>query len=88
MHLVREHDFLCSEAGVQLIRDDIDKEGVTHMVIAACSRRAKTEAFYFRARRSRAPTSRRRDLGAARHAEARETTQEMADDYLPWAAAN
>src|SRR5574341_18126 len=47
MALVREHDFLCSAAGVQMIRDDIEKEAVTHIAIAACSRRAKTEAFYF-----------------------------------------
>ena len=27
MNLVREHDFLCNAAGVQMIRDDIEKEG-------------------------------------------------------------
>ncbi|MEI7536043.1 MAG: FAD-dependent oxidoreductase [Comamonadaceae bacterium] len=47
MPLVKRHDFLCSAAGVQSIRDDIEKEGVTHVMIAACSRRAKTEAFDF-----------------------------------------
>ncbi len=47
MHVVKRHDFLCSDAGVQTIRDDIEKEGVTHVMIAACSRRAKTEAFHF-----------------------------------------
>ena len=47
MTLVKRHDFLCSAAGVQLIRDDIETEGVTHVMIAACSRRAKTEAFDF-----------------------------------------
>ncbi len=47
MELVREHDFLCNADGVQTIRDDIEKEGVTHICIAACSRRAKTEAFNF-----------------------------------------
>ncbi len=47
MPLVKRHDFLCSAAGVQLIRDDIETEGVTHVMIAACSRRAKTEAFDF-----------------------------------------
>ncbi len=47
MALVREHAFLCSAEGVQMIRDDIDKEGVTHIAIAACSRRAKIEAFNF-----------------------------------------
>ncbi len=45
--LVREHEFLCNHQGVAMIRDDIAKEGVTHVVIAACSRRAKTDAFNF-----------------------------------------
>ncbi|HEX9302256.1 MAG TPA: hypothetical protein VF959_07900, partial [Casimicrobiaceae bacterium] len=27
MHVVRRHDFLCSAAGVQTIRDDIEQEG-------------------------------------------------------------
>src|SRR3970040_451938 len=47
MNLVREHEFLCNAHGVQTIRDDIEREGVTHVMIAACSRRAKTEAFHF-----------------------------------------
>ncbi len=45
--VVREHEFLCNHQGVAMIKDDIAKEGVTHVVIAACSRRAKTEAFNF-----------------------------------------
>lgn len=45
--MVRSHDFLCNSQGVQMIRDDIEKEGVNHVVIAACSRRAKTDAFGF-----------------------------------------
>ena len=40
MALVREHAFLCNEEGVQMIRDDLAKEAVTHICIAACSRRA------------------------------------------------
>ena len=36
--LVRRHEFLCNADGVALIRSDIDKEGVTHVAIAACSR--------------------------------------------------
>jgi len=47
MQLVRRHDLLCSAEGVQMIRDDIAAEGVTHLMIAACSRRAKAEAFRF-----------------------------------------
>ena len=64
MALVREHAFLCSGEGVQTIRDDIEKEGVTHVMIAACSRRAKTEAFHFPDGRDGArQPARRRALG-------------------------
>ena len=83
MHLVREHDFLCSAEGVQTIKDDIDKEGVTHAVIAACSRRAKTEAFYFPGIALSRANIREGVIWAQPDTEeARETTQEMADDYL------
>ncbi len=83
MHLVREHDFLCSAAGVQTITDDIEKEGVTHMVIAACSRRAKTEAFHFPSVALARANIREGVIWARPDTEdARETTQEMADDYL------
>ncbi|MCX7891162.1 MAG: hydrogenase iron-sulfur subunit [Burkholderiales bacterium] len=81
--IVREHDFLCSEAGVQLIRDDIEKQGATHVAIAACSRRAKTEAFHFptvavsRANLREGVIWCQPDTDAAR-----EATQEMADDYV------
>ena len=88
MNLVREHDFLCSSDGVALIQNDIDNEGVTHIAIAACSRRAKTEAFNF-------PTV-AMSRGNLREGviwirpdtdEARETTQEMAEDYVRMACA-
>ncbi|HUW36426.1 MAG TPA: FAD-dependent oxidoreductase, partial [Rhodocyclaceae bacterium] len=83
MHLVREHDFLCSGAGVQMIRDDIEKEAVTHVVIAACSRRAKTEAFNFPSVAMARTNIREGVIWAQPDTEdARETTQEMADDYL------
>ena len=45
--VVQQHDFLCSEDGVKMIQNDIDNEGVNRVVIAACSRRAKNEAFNF-----------------------------------------
>ena len=83
MHLVREHDFLCSAAGVQAITDDIEKEGVTHVVIAACSRRAKTEAFHFPGVALARANIREGVIWARPDTEdARETTQEMADDYV------
>ncbi|MEW5771766.1 MAG: FAD-dependent oxidoreductase [Pseudomonadota bacterium] len=83
MAVVREHDFLCSADGVAMIRNDIDNEGVTHVAIGACSRRAKTEAFNF--------TTVAMSRGNLREGviwvrpdtdEARETTQEMAEDYV------
>jgi quinone-modifying oxidoreductase subunit QmoB len=86
--LARQHDFLCNADGVNTIRNDIDGEGVTHVVIAACSRRAKTDAFGFddvalgRANLREGVIWVRPDTE-----EARETTQEMADDYLRMACA-
>ncbi|MDD3529281.1 MAG: FAD-dependent oxidoreductase [Gallionellaceae bacterium] len=88
MPLVREHDFLCSAEGVAMIKNDIANEGVTHAAICACSRRAKTEAFNF-------PTV-AVSRGNLREGviwirpdtdEARETTQEMAEDYVRMACA-
>jgi quinone-modifying oxidoreductase subunit QmoB len=46
-NIAREHEFLCNSAGVAMIKEDIEKEGVNHVMIAACSRRAKTETFNF-----------------------------------------
>ena len=83
MHLVRQHAFLCSSGGVQLIRDDLEREGVTHLMIAACSRRAKTEAFHFpNTAMSRANLREGVIWSQPDTEEARETTQEMADDYV------
>jgi len=83
MNLVRAHDFLCNGEGVQLIRDDIEKEGVTHVMIAACSRRAKTEAFHFPAVALARANIREGVIWSQPDTpEARETTQEMADDFV------
>jgi len=84
----KQHDFLCSEVGVKMIQDDIDNEGVNRVVIAACSRRAKTEAFNFenvslhRANLREGVIWVRPDTD-----DMRETTQEMADDYIRMACA-
>ncbi len=80
---VKEHDFLCNEEGVAMIRNDIDNDGVNKVIIGACSRRAKTDAFNFD------------DVALSRvnlregviwirpdTEEAQETTQDMADDYI------
>ncbi len=45
--LCKTHPFLCSEEGVQGIRDDIASEGLSHVVIAACSGRVNQDVFAF-----------------------------------------
>ena len=82
-NVVREHEFLCNAEGVALIQNDIDNEGVNKVVIAACSRRSKSEAFNFenvaisRANLREGVIWVRPDTD-----EAKETTQEMAADYV------
>jgi len=81
--VVQQHDFLCSEEGVQLIRNDIDNEGVTHAVVAACSRRAKTAAFSLEDVAVIRTNLREGVIWAQPDSEEnREITQEMADDYV------
>ena len=80
---VRQHDFLCSAEGVAMIQADIDAGATTHAMIAACSKRAKTEAFRFDAV-SVTRASLREGVVWVRPDtdDARETTQEMAADYV------
>ncbi len=83
MQVVKRHDFLCSASGVQTIRDDIDNEGVTHVMIGACSRRAKTEAFHFPDVAMARANLREGVLWiVAQGADHDEVRQEMADDYI------
>jgi len=83
MHVVKRHAFLCSAEGVQTIRDDIAKEGVTHVMIGACSRRAKTEAFHFpEVAMSRANLREGVVWVVAPGSEHDEVRQEMANDYV------
>lgn len=81
--VARTHDFLCGAEGVKMIQDDLEAGEANRVVIAACSRRAKTDAFNF----SGIPTSRvnlREGVIWVRpdNDEAQETTQEMAEDYV------
>jgi quinone-modifying oxidoreductase subunit QmoB len=88
MKVVKSHAFLCSSEGVRLIQDDIDNEGVTHVAIAACSRRAKTEAFHFPTVAMTRANLREGVIWCQPETEeARELTQDMADDYVRMACA-
>ncbi len=81
-HVVREHEFLCNGQGVAMIQKDID-EGVNRVVIAACSRRAKAEAFNFESVAVARVNLREQVIWSQPATdEARELTQEMAADYV------
>ncbi len=43
--IVREHMYLCSEQGQNIIKDDIAKEGIDRIVAACCSPRTHEEIF-------------------------------------------
>ena len=81
--LVKEHDFLCNAEGVAMIQNDIDNEGVNKVVIAACSRRAKNEAFNFQ-NVAISRVNLREGVIWVRpdDDESRELTQDMAADYV------
>jgi quinone-modifying oxidoreductase subunit QmoB len=82
-NIVKQHDFLCNAEGVAMIQHDIDNEGVNKVVIAACSRRAKTEAFNFEnVAISRANLREGVIWVRPDDDESSETTQEMAADYV------
>jgi quinone-modifying oxidoreductase subunit QmoB len=83
MAIVRNHAFLCGEEGVAMIRNDIASEGVTHVMIGACSRRAKTEAFHFPTVATARANLREGVLWVVAEGEEHdEVRQEMADDYV------
>jgi quinone-modifying oxidoreductase subunit QmoB len=84
----KSHPMLCSTEGVQLIRDDVAAGNATHVMIAACSRRAKMEAFNFTdIAMSRANLREGVIWLRPEGDEHQETTQEMADDYVRMACA-
>jgi quinone-modifying oxidoreductase subunit QmoB len=83
MAMVKSHPFLCNAEGVQMIRDDIANEGVTHLCIAACSRRAKAEAFSFSSTAVSRANLREGVLWVvAEGSDHDEVRQEMAEDYV------
>jgi len=85
---VKEHPMLCGAEGVAMIKADIGSGEANHIVIAACSRRSKVEAFTFpNAAVSRANLREGVIWSRPEGDEHQETTQEMADDYIRMACA-
>jgi quinone-modifying oxidoreductase subunit QmoB len=83
MNIAKQHEFLCNADGINMIKQDIESEGLTHIMIAACSRRAKTEAFNFDNIVMTRANLREGVIWVRPEGDAhQETTQEMADDYV------
>jgi len=84
----KQHDFLCNQDGVKMIQTDIEAGEVTHLMIGACSRRAKTDAFNFANVAMSRANLREGIIWVRPHTDDnQETTQEMADDYIRMACA-
>ena len=47
VNICKKHSFLCSTEGIDLIKSDIEKEGLTDVVICGCSPRVNTSVFSF-----------------------------------------
>jgi len=83
--LVRTSPALCSPESLQMIRDDIDKEGLTALSLCACSIREKSAEFKFPGKTTVERTA-LRELVAWSHEPNEENTQELAEDYLRMSA--
>ncbi|MCZ6562965.1 MAG: FAD-dependent oxidoreductase [Deltaproteobacteria bacterium] len=77
--IVRTSPAFCLE-DVQLIKDDIEKEGVNSVVIAACSGRVNTDVFSLRPAIVERVNIREQVVWS--HVPNNEETQSLADDYL------
>jgi len=78
---VKVHDHLCSEEAVNMIKSDISSEGLTGVVIAACSPRVKKEVFDFGENVFVERVNLREGV-AWTHEPKDENTQMMAEDYV------
>src|SRR4030043_1122556 len=77
---IKTHDIMCSPEGLQLIRNDIKKDGINTIVIAACSPRVKYDEFDF----SGCITERAniREFVAWMQPPKTDDTQSLAEDYV------
>jgi quinone-modifying oxidoreductase subunit QmoB len=80
--LCKTHPFLCSQEGAQLIKDDIDNEGIKKIVIAACSQRVNADVFDFDPLNYVTERVNLREHVVWCQPPNTETTQAMAEDYL------
>ena len=77
---IKTHDILCSPDGLQLIKNDIKKDGINTIVIAACSPRVKYEEFDFPGTITERVNI--REFVAWTQPPNTDETQNMAEDYM------
>jgi quinone-modifying oxidoreductase subunit QmoB len=77
---IKIHDVLCSPEGLQVIKDDIKKDGVNTAIIVACSPRVKYEEFDFSGVLIERVNV--REFVAWTQAPNTEETQSVAEDYV------
>ena len=77
---IKTHDILCSPDGVQLIKNDIKKDGINTVIIAACSPRVKYEEFDFPGCLTERVNI--REFVAWMQPPNTDETQSIADDYM------
>jgi quinone-modifying oxidoreductase subunit QmoB len=78
----KAHPYLCGPEGAELIRQDLTQEGVNTVVIAACSRRVKTDVFSYDPTQVVLDRVNIREHVAWCQPPKEEDTQMMAEDYL------
>ena len=76
----KSHDVLCSPEGIEMIKNDINSEGVNTIVIAACSPRVKYREFNFPGNIMERANI--REFVAWTQEPKTEDTQALAEDYL------
>jgi quinone-modifying oxidoreductase subunit QmoB len=77
---IKTHDIMCSPEGLQMVKNDIKKDGLNTIVIAACSPRVKYEEFDFPGCITERVNI--REFVAWMQPPNTEDTQSLADDYM------
>ena len=78
--ICKNHPYLCGQEGVDLIKNDIENEGVNAMAIAACSHRVMYDVFNFESCIVDRVNLREQVVWSQKPGD--EDTQMMAEDYL------
>lgn len=79
---IKTHKFLCSQDGAQIIKDDINNEGINTVVVAACSMRVNTDIFSYDPQKYLTERVNLREQVVWTHEPGDENTQMLAEDQL------